>query len=51
MGLFRSSRADFIEVLITHRYAIEARFQTVETKRKQMLAIVNPYVALGGGWR
>ena len=48
--LFRSARADYMEVLLTQRDALESRFELVETKMKQMNAFVNMYQALGGGW-
>jgi outer membrane protein TolC len=50
-GLFKSARADYMEVLLTQRDALEARFELVETKMQQMSARVNVYRALGGGWR
>jgi outer membrane protein, multidrug efflux system len=50
-NLFRSARADYMEVLLTQRDALESRFELIETKRKQMNAMVNIYKALGGGWR
>ncbi|MEO8762025.1 MAG: efflux transporter outer membrane subunit [Bacteroidia bacterium] len=49
-GLFKSARADYMEVLLTQRDALESRFELVETKMKQMNARVNIYRALGGGW-
>lgn len=48
--LFKSARADYMEVLLTQRDALESRFELVETKRHQMMAMVNIYQALGGGW-
>ncbi len=48
--LFKSARADYMEVLLTQREALESRFDLVETKRKQMQAYVHIYRALGGGW-
>ncbi len=48
--LFRSARADYMEVLLTQRDALEAKFELVETKVQQMNAFVNMYRALGGGW-
>jgi NodT family efflux transporter outer membrane factor (OMF) lipoprotein len=48
--LFRSARADYMEVLLTQRDALEARFELIETKMQQMNAMVNIYQALGGGW-
>lgn len=49
--LFRSARADYMEVLMTQRDALDARFDLVETKLMQMQARVNMYKALGGGWQ
>ncbi len=48
--LFKSARADYMEVLLTQRDALESRFELVETKKQQMNAMVNMYRALGGGW-
>lgn len=48
--LFRNARADYMEVLLTQRDALESRFQLVEIKMKQLNAWVNAYKALGGGW-
>lgn len=49
-GLFQSARADYMEVLLTQRDALESKFDLVETKKKQMHAMINIYQALGGGW-
>ncbi|PZR13834.1 MAG: RND transporter, partial [Flavobacterium psychrophilum] len=48
--LFMSTRADYMEVLMTQRDALEAKFDLIETKLQQMNATVNIYRALGGGW-
>jgi outer membrane protein TolC len=50
-NLFRSARADYMEVLLTQRDALEARFELIETKMQQMHATVQVYQALGGGWK
>jgi NodT family efflux transporter outer membrane factor (OMF) lipoprotein len=50
-GLFKSARADYMEVLMTQRDALEAKLELIETKKKQLNASVNIYQALGGGWR
>jgi outer membrane protein, multidrug efflux system len=50
-NLFRSARADYMEVLLTQRDALESKFELIETKRQQMNATVNMYRALGGGWK
>lgn len=49
-SLFRSARADYIEVLLTQREALESRIDLIEIKMKQLEAKVNIYKALGGGW-
>lgn len=49
--LFQSARADYMEVLLTQRDALESRFELVETQKQQLMAVVNVYQALGGGWR
>jgi len=48
--LFSSARADYMEVLMTQRDALESNFDLVETKMAQMNAYVHMYQALGGGW-
>lgn len=48
--LFKSARADYMEVLLTQRDALESRFELVETRMRQMNAVINIYQALGGGW-
>ena len=50
-NLFRSARADYMEVLLTQRDALESRFELVETRKAQLNAMVGMYQALGGGWR
>jgi NodT family efflux transporter outer membrane factor (OMF) lipoprotein len=49
--LFKSARADYMEVLLTQRDALESKFDLIETKMQQMHARVNIYKALGGGWK
>jgi len=48
--LFRSARADYMEVLLTQRDALESKFELIETQKQQLNAMVNIYQALGGGW-
>jgi NodT family efflux transporter outer membrane factor (OMF) lipoprotein len=47
--LFQSARADYMEVLLTRRDSLEAEMELVETKKRQLQAVVNVYQALGGG--
>lgn len=48
--LFKSARADYFEVLMTQRDALESKLELIETKKQQLNSMVNIYHALGGGW-
>ncbi len=48
--LFRSARADYIEVLSTQQEALDSKIELIEIKLKQIQAEINIYKALGGGW-
>lgn len=50
-NLFRSARADYLEVLLTQREALDSKMDLIEIRMKQLDAKVNIYKALGGGWR
>lgn len=49
--LFRSSRADYFEVLMTQRDALESKLELIKTKKEQLNAVTNVYRNLGGGWK
>lgn len=49
--LFKYARADYFEVLMTQRDALDARLELVDTKKEQLLAAINIYQSLGGGWQ
>lgn len=48
--LFNNARADYTEVLMTQRDALEAKMDLVELKQQQLGAFVKAYKALGGGY-
>ncbi len=48
--LFLAARADYMEVLLTQRDALDSKFDLIETKAQQLHVFVNVYRALGGGW-
>lgn len=50
-NLFASARADYMEVLLTRRDALESQMELIETRQQQFGAMVEMYQALGGGWR
>ncbi|AZA82358.1 RND transporter [Chryseobacterium lactis] len=49
--LFRNSRADYLEVLLNQRDALDAKMDLIEAKQKQLSTIVDIYKGLGGGWK
>lgn len=49
--LFKSARADYLEVLLTQRDALESKLELIETKLKQFNAVTGIYRSLGGGWK
>ncbi|ATP57588.1 RND transporter [Pedobacter ginsengisoli] len=49
--LFKSARADYLEVLMTQRDALESKLELIETKKNQLNAVTNIYQELGGGWK
>ncbi|WP_293303775.1 TolC family protein [Pedobacter sp. UBA5917] len=48
--LFKAARADYFEVLMTQRDALQSKLELIETKKQQLNAVVDIYHALGGGW-
>jgi outer membrane protein TolC len=49
--LFKSARADYFEVLMTQRDALESKLELVETQKELINASVYVYRDLGGGWK
>jgi NodT family efflux transporter outer membrane factor (OMF) lipoprotein len=49
--LFRSARADYLEVLMTQRDMLATKLELAETKLYQFNSVTNIYRALGGGWK
>ena len=45
--LFKYAKADYFEVLMTQRDALEAQLELVETKKDQLNTVVNIYRDLG----
>ncbi|QOI96534.1 MAG: efflux transporter outer membrane subunit [Flammeovirgaceae bacterium] len=50
-NLFMSARADYLEVLLTQREALESKMELIEIKKKQLAARIGIYRTLGGGWK
>lgn len=49
--LFKTGRANYLEVLITQQNTLQARLALIHTRKNQFQTAVNLYKALGGGWR
>ncbi len=49
--LFKSSKADYLEVLLTQRDAMDAKMELIDVKAQQLNAVVDIYKSLGGGWK
>jgi outer membrane protein, multidrug efflux system len=49
--LFKSARANYLEVLTAQREALASRLELIEVKQRQFTAVTNVYRALGGGWK
>ncbi len=49
--LFRSAKAGYIEVLLAQQNALQTQIELIEVSKRQRIATVNLYKALGGGWR
>lgn len=49
--LFKSGRANYLEVLLAHQNSLTTRLEYLEVIKKQKIATIAIYKALGGGWK
>ena len=49
--LFKSGKANYFEVLMAQREALDSKLELIEAKEHQFNAVTNIYKALGGGWK
>ncbi|SFW32623.1 efflux transporter, outer membrane factor (OMF) lipoprotein, NodT family [Nitrosovibrio sp. Nv17] len=49
--LFKSARADYLDVLLAQRDTLDAKQDLIETQQKKFDAMVDLYKSLGGGWQ
>jgi outer membrane protein TolC len=49
--LYRTGRANYLEVLFTQQNALSAKFELVNVRKRQLDATVTLYRSLGGGWK
>jgi outer membrane protein TolC len=51
IALFKSARVEYLDVLTTQRDALDAKRELIDTKSKQIFAMIDLYKSLGGGWQ
>jgi len=49
--LFKSARANYLEVLTAQRDALASKLELIDIKKQQFNAVTGIYKALGGGWK
>jgi outer membrane protein, multidrug efflux system len=49
--LYRATRATYLEVLLTQQNFLQSQLELVDAGKRQQIAKVKLYKALGGGWR
>jgi outer membrane protein, multidrug efflux system len=49
--LYKNAKATYLEVLLTQQNSLQSQLDLVSVQKRQRLALVNLYKALGGGWR
>lgn len=49
--LFRTGRANYLEVLMARQLALRSGMELIDTRMKQYLSSVRLYQSLGGGWQ
>lgn len=49
--LFKNSRADYLDILMTQRSALNTKMDLIQAKENQLNTIVFIYKSLGGGWK
>ena len=48
--LYRYGRATYLEVLLAQQNSLETQLELISTTKRQRIATVTIYKALGGGW-
>lgn len=48
--LFRTGRASYLEVLLAQQNSLQAKLELINVNKRQHIAAVHVYKALGGGW-
>jgi len=49
--LYKTAKANYLEVLIAQQNSLQTQFELISVNKRQRIATVNIYKALGGGWK
>lgn len=49
--LFKAGRANYMEVILAQKNALQSQLELVNYKKRQNVAMINLYRSLGGGWQ
>lgn len=49
--LYKTARANYLEVLLAQQNSLQTQLELISVNKRQRIATVNIYKALGGGWR
>jgi len=49
--LYKAARASYLEVLIAQQSALQSNLELINVTKRQRMATINIYKALGGGWK
>lgn len=49
--LYKANRASYLEVLVAQQSALQAKLELINVTKRQRMATITIYKALGGGWR
>lgn len=48
--LYKTARANYLEILIAQQSALQANLELINVIKRERIAAINIYKALGGGW-
>ena len=49
--LYKAARASYLEVLIAQQSALQSNLELINITKRQRMATITIYKALGGGWK
>lgn len=49
--LFKANRANYLEVLMAQKNALQSQLELVNYRKRQQIALISLYKSLGGGWQ